>query len=72
MMIILTTLSSSLCLTANSHWLSILYLVMCFFNLSCPAGDQGSSPRFGRSPGEGNDNPLQCYCLETPMARGAW
>ena len=36
MIIILTTLSSSLCHTANSHWLSILYLVMCFLNLSCP------------------------------------
>ena len=25
-----------------------------------------------RSPGEGNDNPLQDYCLENPMDRGAW
>jgi len=26
----------------------------------------------GRSPGEGNSNPLQYYCLENPMDRGAW
>ena len=26
----------------------------------------------GRSPGEGNDNPLQYVCLENPMDRGAW
>jgi len=26
----------------------------------------------GRSPGEGNGNPLQYYCLENPMVRGAW
>ena len=30
------------------------------------AGDTGSIPGLGRSPGEGNDNPLQCFCLETP------
>jgi len=35
-------------------------------------GDQGSSPGLGRSPGEGNGNPLQYYCLENPMDRGAW
>ena len=36
------------------------------------AGDPGSSPGLGRSPGEGNGNPLQDYCLENPMDRGAW
>ena len=35
-------------------------------------GDLGSSPGLGRSPGEGNGNPLQDYCLENPMDRGAW
>ena len=35
-------------------------------------GDPGSSPGLGRSPGEGNSNPLQYYCLENPMERGAW
>ena len=35
-------------------------------------GDLGSSPGLGRSPGEGNDNPLQYSCLENPMDGGAW
>ena len=30
------------------------------------AGDTGSIPGLGRSPGEGNGNPLQCFCLESP------
>ena len=34
-------------------------------------GDLGSIPGLGRSPGEGNGNPLQYYCLEIPMDRGA-
>ena len=36
------------------------------------AGDLGSIPGWGRSTGEGNGNPLQYYCLENPMERGAW
>ena len=36
------------------------------------AGDLGLIPGLGRSPGEGNGNPLQCYCLENPRDRGAW
>ena len=35
------------------------------------AEDAGSIPRLGRSPGEGNSNPLQYSCLENPMNRGA-
>ena len=35
-------------------------------------GDPGSIPGSGRSAGEGNGNPLQYYCLENPMDRGAW
>ena len=34
-------------------------------------GDVGSIPGSGRSPGEGNGNPLQYSCLENPMVRGA-
>ena len=34
--------------------------------------DAGSVPGSGRSPGEGNGNPLQHSCLENPMDRGAW
>ena len=36
------------------------------------AGDLGSIPGSGRSPGEGNGNPLQYCCLENPMDRGIW
>ena len=41
-------------------------------NLPANAGDVGSIPGSGRSPGEGNGNPLQYSCLENPMDRGAW
>ena len=36
------------------------------------ARDTGLIPESGRSPGEGNGNPLQYSCLENPMDRGAW
>ena len=36
------------------------------------AGDPGSIPGLGRSPGEGNGNPLQYSCLENPMDGEAW
>ena len=39
---------------------------------ACNAGNLGSLPGLGRSPGEGHDNPLQYSCLENPMDRGAW
>ena len=35
-------------------------------------GDAGSIPGLGRSLGEGNGNPLQYYCLENSVNRGAW
>ena len=35
-------------------------------------GDLGSIPGSGRSPGEGNGNPLQYTCLENPMDEGTW
>ena len=38
---------------------------------ACNAGDPGSIPGLGRSPGEGNGNPLQYSCLENPMDAGA-
>ena len=44
-------------------------------NLSANAGnerDAGWIPGMGRSPGEGNGNPLQCSCLENPRDGGAW
>ena len=36
------------------------------------AGDVDLIPGLGQFPGEGNDSPLQCSCLENPMDRGAW
>ena len=51
---------------------------MCFPHSSvskesaCNAGDLGSSPGSGRSPGERNGDPLHYPCLENSMGRGAW
>ena len=39
---------------------------------ACNAGDLGSVPGLGRSPAEGNGNPLQYSCLGNPKDRGAW
>ena len=40
--------------------------------LACKAGDPDLIPWLGRSPGEGNDNPLQYCYQENSMDRGAW
>ena len=39
---------------------------------ACNVGDLGSIPGLGRSPGEGNGNPVQYSCLENPVDGGAW
>ena len=60
-----------------------LFMVYSLFKLSfpgaldgkesaCNLGDLGSIPGSGRSPGEGNGNPLQYSCLGNPMDRGTW
>ena len=41
-------------------------------NLPANAGDTGSIPGSGRSPGRGRGNPVQYSCLENPMDREAW
>ena len=41
-------------------------------NSSANAGDLGLIPVLGRSPGEGNENPLQYSCLGNLIDRGAW
>ena len=54
-------------------WASQVVLVV--KNLLANAGDVkdvGLIPGLGRSPGEGNGNPLQYSCLENPMDGGAW
>ena len=61
----------------------IYYFIISFLSLGfpggsdgkaspCNVGEPGSIPGLGRSPGEGNGNPLQYPCLENPMDRGAW
>ena len=39
---------------------------------ACSAGGPGSIPGSGRSPEEGNGNPLQYFCLKNFIDRGAW
>ena len=39
---------------------------------ACNIGDAGSIAGLGRSPGEGNDNPVRYSCLRNPMDIGAW
>ena len=58
----------------SAQWLG--YISICIYSdsdskeFACSSGDQGLIPRLGRSPGEGNDYPLQYSCLENPMAKG--
>ena len=50
-------------------------VVLVVKNLTANAGDSRDAafiPRLGRSPGEEHGNPLQYFCLENPMDRGAW
>ena len=56
-------------------FLSTLYLVIFPYGsdgkeFATSAGDLGSIPGSGRSPGEGNGNPLQYSCMENPINRG--
>ena len=56
-------------------WLWASQVAVVVKNLPVNAGDVGdkvSIPGSGRSPGGGNDNPLQYSCLESPMDRGSW
>ena len=50
-------------------------MALVVWNPPANAGDvtgEGSIPGWGRSPGGGHGNPLQCSCLENPKDRGAW
>ena len=58
-----------------SHFYVASPMVQQVKNLSANArdtGDMGLIPGLGRSPGGGNGNPLQYFCLGNPMERGAW
>ena len=59
--------------TGSIHFPFVVYLGGLEGKASaCNAGDLGSIPESGRSPGEGNGTPLQYSCLENPMDGGAW
>ena len=71
----------NLCLLHLQYWqVDSLPLVPYIYGLfwwlskesACNAGDLGSIPRLGKSPGEGNNYPLQYSGLENSMDRGAW
>ena len=54
-----------------TKWASLMaQMVKCLSAFN--AGDLGSIPGLGRSPGDWNGNPLQYSCLENPMDRGTW
>ena len=62
-----------------THHLKSIFLFVCVICCgsegkasACNAGNLGSIPGSGRSPGEGNGNPLQYSCLENSMDWGAW
>ena len=59
-------------LDSSLQYLVEVYAVSDGKEAACDAGDLGSIPGSGRSPGEGNSNPLQYSCLENPMDRRAW
>ena len=72
----------------NLEWrvLFLWYFAWSFYSVGLPqglsskesvcstgdTGDRGSIPEWGRYPGGGNGNPLQCSCLGNPIDRGAW
>ena len=71
------------CYILSSVWFLNGIVINIYLTLLCPcgsdgkasaynAGDLGLIPGSGRSPGEGNGNPLQHSCLENPMVGGAW
>ena len=77
-----THLSDWTAANSSNKWsgsnLETLWFLLCFPGgaelkaSACNVGDLGSIPGSGRSPGEGNGNPLQYSCLENPMDGGAW
>ena len=60
------------CLNLIIHMYRASQVAQVVKNLPANPGDTDLIPGLGRSPGEGNDNPLQYSCLRSPMDRGAW
>ena len=64
-----------LCIDTHTHIYTHTYIHAMDFEVVNPCinlGDPSLIPGLGRSPGGGNDNPLQYSCLENPMDRGSW
>ena len=61
----------SICGVDSSTMQGFLWLGLVVKNLPANAGDAGSIPGLGRSPGGGNGNPIQYSCLKIPTHRGA-
>ena len=60
-------------MSVPTNWnTNVMALVAQMVESLCNAGDLGSIPELGRSPGEGNGNPPQYSCLENSMDGGAW
>ena len=64
--------SSSILTNPGFNWANGLPWWLSGKELACQVGDAGLVPGSGRSPGEGNDNPIQYYCLGNPMDRAVW
>ena len=60
------------CVLSGGVWARVSFVAQTVKASAYNAGDLGSIPGSGRSPGEGNGNPLQYSCLENPMGGGAW
>ena len=56
----------------DRHTLRVSLVAQMVKKPACNVGDLDLIPGLGRSPGEGNGNPLEYSCLENPMDRGAW
>ena len=56
----------------NCVWYAYSFPGAQMVDSDCNVGDMVSIPGSGRSPGEGNGKPLQYFCLENSMDRGAW
>ena len=70
-------LMTSTCLNMSNHLCKVIGILgfhggSVSNESTCYAGDLGSIPGLGRSPGGGHGNPLQYSCLENTMDRGAW
>ena len=63
---------SMICLTVNLYNLLFPWWLRGYKASACNVGNSGLIPGLGRSPGEGNGNPLQYSCLENPTDGGAW